>query len=367
MPMIKASRDAILKPLQTVAGIVEKRLTMPILANVLITGQGDTVSFVATDTHIQIRTSAPLGTGEANQSTTVSARKLIDILRSLPEGDVSVSLASKKLNLSASKSRYSLQTLEAELFPGFLEATDSTAEVILTQSSLRQLLSMVHFAMALQDTRNFLNGVLLVVEPDRVTTVATDAHRLAYCTVKAEGSPSRIDAIVPRKTVHELLRLLEDTQDPVSIRLSANQIRFRFGSVELLSKLVEGKFPDYQRVIPEGYTRHIDLDRTLFLETLSRASILTTEKFKGVRFTLSPSVLRIQTNNAEHEEAVEELDVDYADESLEIGFNVTYLIDALGQIKAPTVRVAFGDSNSSALISLPDEESFKYVVMPMRI
>jgi DNA polymerase-3 subunit beta len=367
MLMIKATRDAILRPLQTVAGIVERRHTLPILANVLVRKQGDQVSFLATDIEIQIRTVATLGAGREDAAITVNARKLIDILRSLPDTEVSVSLAGKKLSIAAGKSRFALQTLGPEEFPTVTPADTVAASLSMPQKQLRHLFAMVHFAMAQQDIRYYLNGLLLVVDGQQVKVVATDGHRLAYCASPSERDLGRQDVIVPRKTITELQRLLGDTDDAVDIDIAANQIRLRFGEVELLSKLVEGKFPDYQRVIPTGYRKSIELDREAFAGALARASILTSDKFKGVRFTLSPGTLKVQTTNAEQEEAIEELDVDYAGEPLDIGFNVTYLLDVLANLKTPAVRVEFGDANSSALISVPGDDGFKYVVMPMRI
>lgn len=367
MLMIKATRDAILRPLQTVAGIVERRHTLPILANVLVRKQGDQVSFLATDIEIQIRTAAALGAGKDEAAITVSARKLIDILRSLPDTEVGISLASKKLTIAAGKSRFALQTLGPEEFPTVAASDAVAASLSLQQKQLRHLFAMVHFAMAQQDIRYYLNGLLFVVDGRTVRVVATDGHRLAYCAVELDRDLGRQDVIIPRKTVIELQRLLADSEEPVDIGIASNQIRFRFGEVELLSKLVEGKFPDYQRVIPTGYRKSIVLDRETFAGALSRASILTSEKFKGVRFTLTEGALKVQTTNAEQEEAVEELDVDYSGDPLDIGFNVTYLLDVLGNLKTEQVRVEFGDANSSALISVPGDDGFKYVVMPMRI
>jgi DNA polymerase III subunit beta len=367
MQMIKATRDAILKPLQTVAGIVERRHTLPILANVLVRKEGDSVSFLATDIEIQIRTSASLGAGKEDAATTVSAKKLIDILRALPESEVTVSLAGKKLAIAAGKSRFTLQTLGPEEFPTVSTNPQVAAQLSMPQRQLKNLFAMVHFAMAQQDIRYYLNGLLFVVDGRHVRVVATDGHRLAYCASDAEAEMGRHEVIIPRKTVTELQRLLADSDEPVEIAIASNQIRFRFGEVELLSKLVEGKFPDYQRVIPTGYGKSITVDREVMAAALSRASILTSEKFKGVRFTLAPSSLKVQTSNAEQEEAVEELDVDYAGEALDVGFNVGYLLDVLGNLKTESVTVEFGDANSSALISVPGDESFRYVVMPMRI
>jgi len=367
MLMIKANRDAILRPLQTVAGIVERRHTLPILANVLVRKQGDQVSFLATDIEIQIRTAAALGAGNEDAAITVNARKLIDILRSLPDGEVTVSLASRKLTIASRKSRFSLQTLGPEEFPTVTPADTVAAHLVMPQKQLRHLFAMVHFAMAQQDIRYYLNGLLLVVDGRHVRVVATDGHRLAYCATETDQELGRQEVILPRKTITELQRLLADTDEPVDIDIAANQIRLRFGEVELLSKLVEGKFPDYQRVIPTGYAKGIELNREAWSGALTRASILTSDKFKGVRFTLASGVLKIQTSNAEQEEALEELDVDYTGEPLDIGFNVGYLIDVLGNLKTEALRIEFGDSNSSALISVPGDDGFKYVVMPMRI
>jgi DNA polymerase-3 subunit beta len=367
MLMIKATRDAILRPLQTVAGIVERRHTLPILANVLVRKQGDRVTFLATDIEIQISTSASLGSGKDDVAITVNARKLIDILRSLPDTEVTISLVSRKLTISAGKSRFSLQTLGPEEFPTVAVNDTVAAHLAMPQKQLRHLFAMVHFAMAQQDIRYYLNGLLFVVDARQVRVVATDGHRLAYCASESDRELGRQDVIIPRKTVTELQRLLADTDEPVEIDIAANQIRFRFGEVELLSKLVEGKFPDYQRVIPTGYKKAIILDRETWGGALSRASILTSEKFKGVRFTLEGGALKIQTTNAEQEEAIEELDVDYTGEPLDVGFNVTYLLDVLANLKSDTVRAEFGDANSSALISVPGDDSFRYVVMPMRI
>ncbi|MBU4612298.1 DNA polymerase III subunit beta [Achromobacter sp. GG226] len=369
MQLVKASRDALLKPLTTVAGIVERRHTLPILANVLLRKDGERVSFIATDIEVQITTHADFGTGPEQEATTVAARKLLDILRALPDtSDVVLSHAANKLTVTAGKSRFALQTLAAAEFPTVAQPESWNASLTLPQKSLRQLLNMVHFAMAVQDIRYYLNGMLLVFENNQASAVATDGHRLAFHAVTTEAAlAERQDVIIPRKTVLELLRLLEDTDEPVGIDVAGNQIRFRFGQVEFISKLVEGKFPDYRRVIPSGYTKEFDLEREDFLRTLQRIAILTTDKFKGVRMQLADHVLRISSSNAEQEEAQEELEILYNFDPLDVGFNVTYLLDVLGNLKTDRVTVSMGDANSSALITLPDDENFKYVVMPMRI
>ena len=367
MQIIKASRDAILRPLQTVAGIVEKRHTLPILANVLIRKTGEVVSFTGTDIEMQVQTRASIGSGSEDAALTVSARKLMDILRALPESEVTVTLNGAKLSVSAGKSRFALQTLPAADFPTLAVGTEVTSETTLPQKQLKYLLQMVHFAMAQQDIRFYLNGLLLVMGPHGIRSVATDGHRLAFCAHADEAASAPAEVIMPRKTVIELLRLLGDSDEPVLVQVINHQIRISFGEVEFVTKLVEGKFPDYQRVIPTGYSKAIAINREQFAGALSRASILTNEKFKGVRLSLAPSLLKIQSSNAEQEEATEELDVDYNDAPLEIGFNVSYLLDVLANLKVDVIKAEFGDSNSSALISLPGDETFKYVIMPMRI
>ena len=369
MLFMKADRDAILKPLSTVAGIVERRHTLPILANVLLRKQGPTISFLASDVEIQVQTSAELGAGDEVAATTVSARKLIDLLRALPEGvEVSLKLDDKRATLQAGRSRFALQTLGAEDFPTVNVSEQFNATFELPQKQLKHLFQMVHFAMAQQDIRYYLNGLLLVTDGEHVRVVATDGHRLAYCHAQIDAAAlPRHEVIVPRKTVLELQRLLADSDEPVRIEVASNQVRFTFGDVQMISKLVEGKFPDYQRVIPSGYTRQLACSREALGSSLARASILTSDKFKGVRLGLAPGSLRIQTSNAEQEEAVEELEVDYANEPMEIGFNVGYLQDVLANLKTEQVKIEFGDANTSALLTVPGNDDFRYVVMPMRI
>ncbi len=368
MQFIKAHRDAILKPLQTVSGIVERRHTLPILANVLLRKSGADVSFLATDVEIQIQTTAQLGAGDEDGATTLSARKLIDILRSLPEVDVSIKVENKRATIQAGRSRFALQTLDPGEFPTVAVSDRFVASFELPQKQLKHLIQMVHFAMAQQDIRYYLNGLLLVTDGAQVRVVATDGHRLSYCEATIDGAElARTEVIIPRKTVLELQRLLSDGDERVAIDVSANQVRFRFGEVEMVSKIVEGKFPDYQRVIPQGYTKRAVVARDTFAASLARASILTSDKFKGVRLSLSPGTLQIQTSNAEQEEATEEIEVDYDGESLEIGFNVSYLQDVLGNLKSESVQMDFGDSGTSALLTVPGDEQFRYVVMPMRI
>ncbi|MBS1170735.1 MAG: dnaN [Burkholderiaceae bacterium] len=368
MQLVKTSRDSILRPLQIVSGIVERRQTLPILANILIRKQGDDVSFLSTDTEIQITTHAQVGGDSDEGATTVAARKLLDILRSLPESaDVTLTLANKKMTVQAGKARFSLQTLAAEDFPTVAPAENYGTKLVLPQKTLRNLFNMVHFAMAQQDIRYYLNGLLLIVDGKSVIAVATDGHRLAFCQAATEQDCPRQEVIIPRKTILELQRLLEESDQPIQIDISGNQIKLGFGDTELVSKLVEGKFPDYGRVMPKGYKNNFTIDRDTLLRALQRAAIMTSDKFKGVRCIVAPGSLKISSTNADQEEAVEELEIDYGGDSIDIGFNVSYLLDVLNNIKSEQINIALGDANSSALLSVPDNPDFRYVVMPMRI
>jgi DNA polymerase III subunit beta len=367
MLLYKGPRDQILAPLQSICGIVEKRHTLPILSNVLVEKDGDRLTLLATDIEIQIRTAAQ-GVGSEKIALTVAARKLQDILRSLPESaDVSLSFEDKRLQLKAGKSRFNLQTLPAEDFPRMAAADGQTTKFTLTQRQVKRLLSLVQYAMAQQDIRYYLNGLLLVVHGNEMRMVATDGHRLAYASETLPETHERIEVILPRKTVLELSRQLSDNDDPLEIVIAPTQVQFRFSAIEFVSKLIDGKFPDYERVIPQGHTKAILLSRNLLLQSLQRVAILTNEKFRGVRLLLGPGSLKVISSNAEQEEAQEELEVDYAGEALDIGFNVTYLLDVLNNLAEETVECRLADSNSSALFVLPDNDYFKYVVMPMRI
>ena len=367
MQLVKTERDTLLRPLQTVSGIVERRHTLPILANLLITKNGPDVSFLSTDLELQITTRADFGVGGDQVATTVAARKLLDILRAMPDGQVTLSLADKRLTVQSGKSRFALQTLAADEFPTVAQAKDFGATLTVPQKSFRQLLGMVHFAMAQQDIRYYLNGMLLVVDGDKLMAVATDGHRLAFSSMKIEGSFPRQEVIVPRKTILELQRLLEDIDDLVKIDIAGTQAKFTFGQVELVSKLVEGKFPDFQRVIPKTHQNHFLIGREELQRSLQRAAILTSDKFKGVRWVIGPGQLKILSTNADQEEAQEELEIAYQGDTIDIGFNVTYLLDVLGNLKVDNVQIALGDATSSALITVPENDDFKYVVMPMRI
>jgi DNA polymerase-3 subunit beta len=366
--MIKAKRDELLAPLAAVGGIIERRHTLPILSNVLIDGSGEAVSFLATDIEIQITARSGISGSSESKALTVGARKLLDILRALPEdAEVNLQPQDKRLLVRAGKSRFSLQTLPAEDFPRLAKATGEVARFSMPQKALRRVLGLVQYAMAQQDIRYYLNGLLMVVDGGELKLVATDGHRLAFASIELEAGLPRQEAIIPRKTVLELSKLLADTDDEVRIELSSSQAAFAFGAIDLVSKLIDGKFPDYTRVIPTTHKNKLQADREPLRQALQRAAILSNEKFRGVRWVLADGVLKIVSSNADQEEAQEELEVRYAGDALDIGFNVNYLLDVLNNVPGSELECAFGDSSSSALISYGSEKGFKYVVMPMRI
>ena len=368
MIVLKATQEKVLSVLQSVAGIVERRHTLPILANVLIRKTGSNLQLTTSDLEIQIRTSAELDGDSGNFTTTIGVRKLIDILRTMP-ADQTVSLESSaaKVILKGGKSKFTLQTLPAEDFPLVQESVNFGPVFSVPQKTLKDLLSQVSFAMAVHDIRYYLNGILFVAEGKQLSLVATDGHRLAFSSATLDVEVPRQEVILPRKTVIEMQRLLSDAQGAIEMQFANNQAKFSFEGMEFVTKLVEGKFPDYNRVIPKNHKNIISLGRVALLASLQRTAILTSDKFKGVRLNIDPGTLRVASNNSEQEEAVDELDIDYGGDSIEIGFNVTYLIDALTNMTQEMVRIELSDSNSSALLTIPDNATFKYVVMPMRI
>jgi len=368
MVLVKAKRDELLGPLSAVSGIIERRHTLPILSNVLIDCGAGAISFLATDIEIQITARATLESSGEARSVTVGARKLVDILRALPESaEVTLQQQDKRLLVKASKSRFVLQTLPAEDFPRLAKPAGDVARFALRQKELRRLLGLVQYSMAQQDIRYYLNGLLMVVEDKTLKLVATDGHRLAFASMALESKLPRQEVIVPRKTVIELAKLLSDSDAEVGIELSPTQASFAFGALELVSKLIDGKFPDYTRVIPVGHKNQLSIGRDGLRQALMRAAILSNEKFRGVRWVLTDGSLKIVSSNTEQEEAEETLDVAYKGDALDIGFNVNYLLDVLNNVAGSEVECRFGDAASSALLSFPSEAEFKYVVMPMRI
>ena len=368
MILVKARRDQLLGPLSAVSGIIERRHTLPILSNVLIERSDTSLTFLATDIEIQITARSTVAGADETKAVTVGARKLVDILRALPEdAEVILQLQDKRMLVRAGKSRFSLQTLPSDDFPRLAPPVDSAARFSVPQKALRALLSLVQYAMAQQDIRYYLNGLLILVEGRMLRLVATDGHRLAHAALTLEVEVPKQEVIVPRKTVLELSKLLADTEEPVAVEISPAQASLSFGSVQLVTKLVDGKFPDFTRVIPTTHQNKLTIERETLRQALLRAAILSNEKFRGVRWVLTKDSLKIVSSNAEQEEAEETLDVNYRGDALDIGFNVNYLLDVLNNVDASQVECSFGDASSSALLSIPTQAEFKYVVMPMRI
>ncbi len=364
----KITKEILLKPLQTVIGIVERKQTMPILSNILIENHNDTIRFTSTDLEIQITATIGLTDGTGSESAmTVGGKKLQEILRILPDqSKVTIDVLESKVQIRSNKSKFNLQSLPAADFPILKKQLEDSKKISLSQAALKKLLGSVQFSMAQQDVRYYLNGVLFVIENNKFIAVATDGHRLAYNAIMIDGDHERIEIIVPRKAITELSKLLSDDDDEIDIEFSALQMKATFSNIELYTKLIEGKFPDYQRVIPD-YTNHLEINRTIVQQALQRAAILSNEKIRGVHFVLTEKNLCIISSNSEQEEAQIEIETDYHGEAIDIGFNVNYLLDGLNSINGETAVFSFGNPNSSILITSPEEKEFRYVVMPMRI
>jgi DNA polymerase III subunit beta len=364
----KTEKENLLKPLQIVIGIVERKQTLPILSNVLIEKEPGKIRFTATDLEIQITTTIE----SKDESTeinniTLGGKKLQEILRILPDqSKIAIETKENKAIIKANKSKFSLQTLPAQDFPKLKNLLQDQIKIALQQSLLKSLLLSVQYAMAQQDVRYYLNGVLLIIEGNNLKVVATDGHRLAFNARAIDGNYKKQEIIIPRKAVTELCKLLGDTKENVEIEFSTQQVRVDFSGIDLISKVIDGKFPDYERVIPK-YSNHLSMNRVVIQQALQRAAILSNEKFRGVRFVLTEKNLSIISSNSEHEEAQVEIETDYHGDAIDIGFNVNYLMDGLNNISSETVTFSFGDPNSSILITTPENKEFRYVVMPMRI
>jgi len=360
-------REDLLIPLQKIIGAVEKRQTMPALSNILVKADNDKISLTATDLEIELVTTLNMVADEPGE-TTLPARKLLDICKALPDdSNISISVDSNKAIIKSGRSRFSLSTLPAEDFPA-LDSINTVAEFDLPQTTLKELIDKTSFAMALQDVRYYLNGLLLEVSTGLLRAVATDGHRLAYCEKQADCKLAEIkQVIVPRKGIQELVRLLGNSDEPIKIILGSNHLRVEVGGIRFTSKLIDGRFPDYNRVIPEDGKNIIIADREALHQALVRASILSNEKYRGIRLVVDGDVLLLQAQNPDQEEADVEVEVNFTGDALEIGFNVNYMLDVLSVTGASTVQGTLRDSNSSCLITYPDHPDCKYVIMPMRL
>lgn len=362
------ARDDFIKPLQLVVGVVERRQTLPILSNVLISITGDKLALTGTDLEIEIVGQLSLSTPpETAGDITVPARKLMDICRSLPEGaTLDFAQEDSRVIMKSGRSRFTLSSLPASDFPNVEEAAAS-CEFCIEQSTLKHLIDGTAFAMAQQDVRYYLNGMLLEVGEGLVRAVATDGHRLAMKSLAVPvASGEKQQAIVPRKGILELARLLSD-EGEVTVMLGTNHLRVCGDNFQFTTKLVDGAYPDYQRVLPKGGDKLLSGPREDLRQAFSRTAILSNEKYRGVRLLMSQGQLTLTANNPEQEEAQEDIAVDYQHGDLEIGFNVSYVIDVLNVLRGDQVRFTLSDANSSALVEDPSDDQAVYVVMPMRL
>jgi DNA polymerase III subunit beta len=362
------NRETLLRHLQLVTGVVERRQTLPVLANLLVVAEGGRLSMTGTDLEVEL-VAVEMGVAiSAEGLATIPARKLADIWRSLPEGaEVTVESEGDRAIVRSGRSRFTLATLPAADFPN-VESGAGDRELELPQGQLRRLLDKVAFSMAQQDVRYFLNGMMLEVTRDHTRSVATDGHRLAQCTLMhGSGDGERLQVIVPRKGVLELGRLLTEGDQAATVQVGANHLKVTIGPYTLTTKLVDGRFPDYEKVIPRHAGHTISADRDSLRQAFNRASILSNEKYRGVRLILDKDQLTIQANNPEQEEAEEVVAVDYSGERMEIGFNVSYLQEVLNALGSDQVHLSVADANSSALIEGAGDDGAVYVVMPMRL
>ncbi|MGE4596873.1 MAG: DNA polymerase III subunit beta, partial [Methylophilaceae bacterium] len=360
-------RDILIIPLSKVSSIVEKKHTLPILSNLLLEGIDKTLKFTVTDLEMQISLSIKINL-EEEFKTTLSARKLFDITRALPENSqLEFKIEDSKIIVKAARSRFNLQTLPVKDYPVMQKDSDKATVCSISQKSLKNILKQVDFSMAQQDIRYYLNGLLFEVDGKKLNIIGTDGHRLSFSSCDLNELFDKTQTIVPRKTILELIKLLSDTEDVVKVSIGKNQINFKFNEIDLISKVIEGQFPDYHRVIPEGHKNIFVIDRQQLLSSMQRASILSNEKYRGIRMLVEKNNLKLISTNGEQEKAEEELEIEYTGDPIDIGFNVTYLIDVLTNIQFDRLSFAFNDSNSSCLVTIPNNSEYKYVVMPMRI
>ncbi len=364
---ITTTKDRLLTPLQQVGGVIERRQTLPILANILISAKSDTLNITATDLELEMRTTSAAQCDDEIDFT-LPARKLIDICRALPDGaDITINVDDKRATIRSGRSRFTLGTLPAQDYP-VIEHTASNHRLSVSENILKRLIEKTHFAMAQQDVRYYLNGMLLEILDGSIRTVATDGHRLALSEADADLDRT-IDTqvIIPRKAVLELGRLLTDSDKSVDIDISSTHIRVSMQGTVFTSKLIDGKFPDYQRVIPVDSTKTVISNKEDLRQALQRTSILSNEKYRGIRFKFASGSLELLAHNPEQEEAKEELEIDYQGEELVIGFNVAYLLEVLNVIDSDEVKMQLDDPNSSCLIEDNKRSDSRYVIMPMRL
>ncbi len=363
---ITAAREDILGPLQNVIGVVERRQTMPILANVLLSARESRLGVTGTDLEVELVASHEVDVQQPGDIT-VPGRKLLDIFRALPEkASVNLTTEGDRVTLRTGRSRFTLSSLPAAEFP-VVEEINAQQHLAVARSALRHLIDKTHFSMAQQDVRYYLNGMLLETEGNLLRAVATDGHRLALCEMELEAlAATSQQVIIPRKGVLELQRLLAG-EGTLDVAIGTNHIRVNIGDIRVTSKLIDGRFPDYARVLPANPSKIVEADRELLRQSFQRTAILSNEKYRGIRLNLKPGALTIQAHNPEQEEAEDQVEVRYEGEELEVGFNVTYLLEALAALEGDKVEIGLTDPNSSCLVREPGAARAKYVVMPMRL
>lgn len=361
------AREQLLKPLTLVSGAVERRHTLAVLSNVLLEVSANSLKMTATDLEVELISFAAIEGEVTPGVTTVPAKKFLDICKGLQDGaEIKIEVEGERMIIRSGRSRFTLSTLPADDFPN-IDNWHGDIEFVLPQHLLRSVIESTQFSMANQDVRYYLNGMLFEIENDILKTVATDGHRLAVSSRPIDAQQSSKKIIVPRKGVVELLRLIEATDEPVTVQIGDSHLRANIMNAVFTTKLVDGRFPDYQRVLPRGGDKVIITSRLELKQALARASILSNEKFRGVRFNFSANELKITANNPEQEESQEIVDLEYSFDDLEIGFNVSYVLDALNALKSEQIKMTLGDANSSGLIEAADSSESMYVVMPMRL
>ncbi|MFV2061429.1 MAG: DNA polymerase III subunit beta [Gammaproteobacteria bacterium] len=368
---VSINREILLGPLQAVCSVIERRQTLPILSNILIQFESDSLTLTGTDLEVEMVTKIALPDDAQLTETgdiTLPAKKFLDIVKTLPENvDIKINIEKERAEIRSGRSRFVLATLAADEFPS-LESLKDPFSCFVKQSELKHLLDKTQFSMAQQDVRYYLNGLLLELNNDNLRAVATDGHRLALCDINANISIAEpLQVIIPRKGVTELTRLLSNTDDEIELQVSNNHIKATLPNFTFTSKLIDGKFPDYEKVIPKNLDISINFDRVELHSALQRASVLSNEKYRGMRLTLKDNLLKATVNNPEQDEAEEEMEIVYSGEALDIGFNVSYFLDALNAIENDTVNMNLLDSNSSCLLQTDTDSDCKYVIMPMRL
>lgn len=367
MQLAQVPRDILLHTLQNVSGIIEHKKDKPILSNILISKEGERLLFSSQGTDAQITAHTNLGLGNDKVTTSISARKILDIVKTLPNAPVTLTLTEKRLFIEAEKARFHVQVMDGQSFPHIQIASAFHSKISLPQHALKTLLNMVTFSIAEQDVRYYLMGLLLRVENQHVMVASTDGHRLTHCQIKTEQDFSAQSIIMPRKTTIELARILEDSDNPIDLYIANNQIKFEFSGMEFVSKLIEGTFPDFKRAIQTISLHHFTLNRQALFFALQRIAVLTNDKFKGITLVFEPGLLKLDCINTQQEEALEELEINYDGEPFRASFNVTYLLDVLSILKCDDVLIGISNAEKPLHLTIPNEDNFNYVVMPMRI